>query len=100
MQVRQEEEAAIASVNGEIQHVVVEAIGTLPGTSCMISQETPKEPYCKGQGWPRLKTSQLEEFYNRHQSLTIIDGCLLFDDRVVMFNSSVFCASFTLVIQE
>ncbi|KFD52690.1 hypothetical protein M514_06537 [Trichuris suis] len=48
MQVRQEEEAAIASVNGEIQHVVVEAIGTLPGTSCMISQETPKEPYCKG----------------------------------------------------
>ncbi|KFD64357.1 hypothetical protein M514_23381 [Trichuris suis] len=91
--IRQEEEVVIASVDGEIKRVLADAVRTLPVTSCMIIQETAKDTLLQKiihflrEGWPKAKGSQQEQFYNRRQSLIIIDGCLHFADQVVVPNA-------------
>ncbi|KFD63863.1 hypothetical protein M514_12264 [Trichuris suis] len=89
-QSRGEEDVVIASVDGEIQRVLVDAVQSLPVTSRMIREETAKDPWlqkvirCLSRGWPKVRAPRLEPFYNRRQSLSITDGCLLFADRVVV----------------
>ncbi|KFD48954.1 hypothetical protein M513_10195 [Trichuris suis] len=57
------------------------ADGALPVTSGTIHQEIAKVPLLQKviqylrQGGPKLKTLQPEQSLNRHDSLTIIDGC-------------------------
>uniref|UniRef100_A0A5S6QAU4 RNA-directed DNA polymerase n=1 Tax=Trichuris muris TaxID=70415 RepID=A0A5S6QAU4_TRIMR len=89
-QTRQEEDVVIASVEGDIQRVLADAVQKLPVTCRTIYQEKAKDPLLKKvikylqQGWPKHKTPRLEQFYNRRESLAMIDGCLLFADRVVV----------------
>uniref|UniRef100_A0A5S6Q662 RNA-directed DNA polymerase n=1 Tax=Trichuris muris TaxID=70415 RepID=A0A5S6Q662_TRIMR len=91
-QLRQEEDIVIASVDGEIQRVLVDAVRNLPVTSRMIRDETARDPMlqkvlqCLSKGWPKVRAPLLQHFYNRRQSLSVVDGCLLFADRVVVPN--------------
>uniref|UniRef100_A0A5S6Q5F3 RNA-directed DNA polymerase n=1 Tax=Trichuris muris TaxID=70415 RepID=A0A5S6Q5F3_TRIMR len=58
----------------------------------MIRDETARDPMlqkvhqCLSKGWPKVRAPLLQHFYNRRQSLSVVDGCLLFADRVVVPN--------------
>ena len=82
--------AAIA-VDADVRRVFNDSVRALPVTARMVSDATVKDPLlqrvisCLQSHWPeKISSSRLQQFYQRRESLSILDGCLLFSDRVVV----------------
>lgn len=78
-------------MENEVSRILVDAIRALPVTADMIQEETNEDPllsdvikYLKTT-WPtEIVDELLKILYNRRESLCEKDGCLLFNDRVVI----------------
>uniref|UniRef100_A0A5S6QGC4 RNA-directed DNA polymerase n=1 Tax=Trichuris muris TaxID=70415 RepID=A0A5S6QGC4_TRIMR len=84
------EDAVIASVDADVQRVFIDAVSALPMTAETIRAETSKDPLLKEimsfmqRGWPQEKAGQIQQFFNRRDSLSVSGGCLLSGERVVI----------------
>lgn len=92
---RPEEDYLIASVKleSDVCQIVNEAINQLPVTSNMIRQATAKDKTLKtaikyvNTQWPNnqssIQNAYLKQLYSRRESLTCIQGCLIFGERII-----------------
>uniref|UniRef100_A0A5S6R024 RNA-directed DNA polymerase n=1 Tax=Trichuris muris TaxID=70415 RepID=A0A5S6R024_TRIMR len=84
------EDAVIASIDTDVQRVFIDAVRALPLTAEAIQAETSKDSLLQKimgflqRGWPEEKTGQILQFFNRRDSLSVLHGCLLSGDRVVI----------------
>ncbi|XP_053690842.1 uncharacterized protein K02A2.6-like [Sabethes cyaneus] len=89
-----EEDYIIACINLEqdVRSVVTDTINILPLSFRVVAQSTQADPllrqvyrYVKD-GWPVSKIVQagIKRFQARKESLTVVDGCILFADRLVI----------------
>ena len=86
-----DDDAVIAAISVEYdcQRTLTDCIRTIPVTRMEIKQETQDPMIQKVCGflrhsWPPNLTGDLQQFKRRSGSLSIIDGCLMFADRVVV----------------
>lgn len=89
-----DENCVIASIELErdVKSVAVSSISSLPITFMEIADATRKDPMLSKvqrfiqSGWPRDKVSEgdLSRFYARREALSVVDGCILFGERVVV----------------
>lgn len=83
--------SSIHVLENEVNRILVDAIRILPVTAEIIEKQTKEDPllvsvsnYLKS-SWPtQIDDDLLKIFYNRRESLCEIDGCLLFNERVVI----------------
>ncbi|XP_037036075.1 uncharacterized protein K02A2.6-like [Bradysia coprophila] len=83
--------SSVRIMEDSINRILVDAIRTLPVTAEMIAHETLNDEllisvsnFLKS-NWPtHLEDETLKVFYNRRESLCEMDGCLLFNERVVI----------------
>ncbi|XP_044755014.1 uncharacterized protein K02A2.6-like [Coccinella septempunctata] len=91
----QDEEYIISSIRieAEVLQILNIAIDALPVTHRMIQQETSKcrnlqtiIEYVQKDTWPRNVelNKELKSFYDRRDNLSVVDGCLMFAERVVV----------------
>lgn len=83
--------SAIRVFENEVNRILVDAIRVLPVTAEMIEKETREDPILSTvskflkTSWPtQIDNKMLKILFNRRDSLCEIDGCLLFNDRVVI----------------
>ena len=93
-----DEEYVIASVRMEadVNTVLSDSTSSLPVTSEMIATETSKDPVLQSvvfhinEGWPNhskaINDPVVQKFFIRRDSLLIVQGCIMFGDRVVVPN--------------
>ncbi|KIH52830.1 hypothetical protein ANCDUO_17061 [Ancylostoma duodenale] len=82
---------AAISVDADIQHVFINTIRALPVTADEIKEATTNDrllqlikTYIKGK-WPKsINNPEIQCFYNRRDSLSMLNGCLLLAERVVI----------------
>lgn len=86
--------ASIQLFEEEINTILVDAIRMLPVTFDMILNEIPNDPVISDvikflrTSWPTtINNEDLQIFYNRRDSLLEKNGCLLFNERVVIPSS-------------
>lgn len=89
----QDEDRVIAAiaVDADITHVFTSAVQALPATANEIKESTAKDrlvqlinTYIRG-SWPKIiRNPDLLSYYNRFDSLSTLNGCLLLADRVVI----------------
>ncbi|XP_058446711.1 uncharacterized protein K02A2.6-like [Malaya genurostris] len=91
--VRPEEDYVIASVSleNDLRSVTQDALTVLPLSFRIVQQSTQSDPITKAvyryllDGWPKTVTdAELKRFYARRESLTTVQGCILFGDRLVI----------------
>lgn len=83
--------SSVRVLENEVNRILVDAIRVLPVTAQIIENETKQDPllaavcnYLKS-SWPtKIDDDLLKIFYNRRDSLCETEGCLLFNDRVVI----------------
>uniref|UniRef100_A0A5S6R6A2 RNA-directed DNA polymerase n=1 Tax=Trichuris muris TaxID=70415 RepID=A0A5S6R6A2_TRIMR len=84
------EDAVIASVDADVRRVATDAIRALPVTAKQIKEETAKDELLKKifhflqNGWPHEISDKIKHFFNRRNSLSVVDGCLLSAERIVV----------------
>ncbi|XP_055524749.1 uncharacterized protein K02A2.6-like [Wyeomyia smithii] len=93
-----DEEYVIASVQMEadVNTVLSDSTSSLPVTSEMVATETSKDPVLQSvvfhinEGWPNhskaINDPVVQQFFIRRDSLLIVQGCIMFGDRVVVPN--------------
>ncbi|XP_062711752.1 uncharacterized protein K02A2.6-like [Aedes albopictus] len=93
---RVDEEYVIASIQMEadVQAVLSDSTSSLPVTSEMIAAESSKDSALKSvmhhinEGWPEhskeISDPAVQQFFTRRDSLQIVQGCIMFGDRVVV----------------
>ncbi|XP_058820892.1 uncharacterized protein K02A2.6-like [Topomyia yanbarensis] len=91
--VRPEEDYVIASVSleNDLRSVTQDTLTVLPLSFRIVQQSTQSDPITKAvyryliDGWPETVTdAELKRFYARRESLTTVQGCILFGDRLVI----------------
>ncbi|XP_058448854.1 uncharacterized protein K02A2.6-like [Malaya genurostris] len=91
--VRPEEDYVIASVSleNDLRSATQDALTVLPLSFRIVQQSTQFDPITKAvyryllDGWPKTVTdAELKRFYARRESLTTVQGCILFGDRLVI----------------
>ncbi|CAH8498480.1 unnamed protein product [Schistosoma intercalatum] len=82
---------ASTAVDPEIRSIVADAIRNTPVSSDEVREETFRDPTLQEvrkfhlEGWPsKIYSTDLQQFYQRRLSLSIIDDCLLFAERVII----------------
>ena len=82
---------AAISLETEVDRVLSDAVHSLPVTAEMIALHTNKDPVLQKvknylrQGWPMyVMDSDLQQYHRRRDSLSTVNSCLLFGDRVVV----------------
>ena len=81
---------AAISVEDDFKRALSECIRTIPVTRINIKQETQQDPMIPKvcgflkHSWPPNLTGDLQQFKRCSGSLSVIDGCLMFADRVVV----------------
>ena len=81
---------AAISIEDDCQRTLTDCIRTIPVTRMEIKQETQQDPMIQKvcgflrHSWPPNLTGDLQQFKRRSGSLSVIDGCLIFADRVVV----------------
>ena len=81
---------AATSVDDDFQRTLTDCIRTIPVTRMDIKQETQQDSMIQKvcgflqHPWPPNLTGDLQQFKRRSGSLSVIDGCLMFTDRVVV----------------
>lgn len=83
--------SSIRVLENEVNRILVDAIRVLPVTAEVIERVTKEDKlllavseYLKS-SWPaKIDDDLLKIFFNRRESLCEVDGCLLFNDRVVI----------------
>nr|CAH8861138.1 unnamed protein product [Trichobilharzia regenti] len=87
------EDAVIAgvSVDEDVCHVLMMAINTLPVSADMVQRETQRDLTLQSVqqylrcGWPsRIDCPDLKQFYQRRHSLSLVNDCIMFGERVVV----------------
>lgn len=92
--VRPDEDYVIASltIEDDVRSVLMASLNVLPLTFRAVEQGTQSDPllrqifrYVKNE-WPPTKSiePEMKRFYANHESLCIVDGCLLLADRLVI----------------
>ncbi|XP_055616575.1 uncharacterized protein K02A2.6-like [Toxorhynchites rutilus septentrionalis] len=91
-----DEEYVIASVQMEadVNAVLSDSTSSLPVTSEIIAAETSRDPVLQSvvfhinEGWPKyskeIDDPVVQQFFTRRDSLQIVQGCIMFGDRVVV----------------
>lgn len=88
-----DEDLVVATIetDTDVRHVFKESIRHLPVTASMIQKATRTDSLLSTiivflkKGWPmNTLHEQYKPFYIRKESLTVIDGCLMMSDRVVI----------------
>ncbi|XP_062542494.1 uncharacterized protein K02A2.6-like [Armigeres subalbatus] len=91
-----EEDYVIASIRHEedVSAVLENAVSSIPITAKMIAKATHRDPLLKQvaqflhSSWEiksgKQMNPEMAAFYNRRDSLTVIQGCILFGERVVI----------------
>ncbi|EYB85899.1 hypothetical protein Y032_0289g1517 [Ancylostoma ceylanicum] len=82
---------AAISVDADIQHVFINTVRALPVTADEIKEATTNDrllqlikTYIK-EKWPKsINNPEIQCFYNRRDSLSMLNGCLLLAERVVI----------------
>ncbi|XP_055623231.1 uncharacterized protein K02A2.6-like [Toxorhynchites rutilus septentrionalis] len=92
--IKPEEDYVIASLNLEedIRSVVTNTVKVLPLNFIVVAQSTQADPLLRQvhryvqNGWPQstLDGSELRRFQSRQESLSVVDGCILFAERLVI----------------
>ncbi|XP_062557959.1 uncharacterized protein K02A2.6-like [Armigeres subalbatus] len=93
--VRPNEDYVIASVilEDDIRSVASDTIKSLPLNFKIVQEATQSDPIIKkvyrylNEGWPDLKQvtdPEIKRFYDRQESLTTVQGCILFGERLVI----------------
>ncbi|CAH8624689.1 unnamed protein product [Dicrocoelium dendriticum] len=92
-QQQEHEDTIIASVEIEpdVKFLVNEALHGMPVTADAVRAETLRDPILKKvthfhrTSWPRsCSSAEMQQFYQRRHSLSIVDDCIMFSDRVVI----------------
>ena len=87
------EEVVIAQVSSEseILQLVSDSFRALPVTFNMVKNATLEDPILQQvmryhrDGWPKkIANSELQQFLRRKEALSVVNGCLLFSDRIVV----------------
>ena len=90
---QQPEDTVIAavSVENDVKFVLSDALRNLPVTAADVCKATKEDPTLAmvirflGTGWPKtLESDEVRQLYQRKDSLSIVNGCLMFADRVVI----------------
>ncbi|CAH8529728.1 unnamed protein product [Dicrocoelium dendriticum] len=90
---KENDDCVIASVKfeSEVQRILVDSVRELPVTSDTIRAETAQDDILLKvigfvqSSWPNVRNSnELQPFFNRRGSLSVVDSCLMFGDRVVV----------------
>ncbi|MFH4976831.1 hypothetical protein AB6A40_003540 [Gnathostoma spinigerum] len=86
-----EEDVVIASVDADVRRDLLDSVRHLPVTAEMIRDATKKDSLLQTvvrnmhNGWPETTPhNTLRQFLNRRGSLSMLDGCILLADRVVV----------------
>lgn len=92
-QKQEEEDFVIASIKfeAEINQILADAFDNLPVTHKMVRAETEKDPILQQimkfvkEGWPQsTEDDDLKPCINRQLDISIIEGCLMYGDRVII----------------
>ncbi|KAA3677466.1 uncharacterized protein DEA37_0014526 [Paragonimus westermani] len=86
------EDVVISSVevDADVKYVFRESIRNLPVTSTMIRRATQSDPvlqaitYYLRTGWPKELCAVYKPYFQRRDALTVVDGCLMLADRIVI----------------
>ena len=90
---QQEDDTVIAAISfeGDVQHELTDAIRGIPVTASEIRAATATDPTLRSvmnylkTAWPlRLPSGDLQQLQRRRESLTIVDGCLMSAERVIV----------------
>ncbi|XP_055923553.1 uncharacterized protein K02A2.6-like [Eupeodes corollae] len=88
-----EEDFIVAQIESEIKTILEDNIVHLPVTLNMVRKETSKDTTllkifnCIENGWPKSSKNlplDVIPFFNRHETITIVDNCLMTLDRVII----------------
>lgn len=87
-----EEDSVIASLEADVKSILVNTLETTPVNLVKLAKETKtdsllqKVEHYVRHGWPEntTYTGELARFHARKEGLSIVDGCLLFSERVVI----------------
>ncbi|XP_058822868.1 uncharacterized protein K02A2.6-like [Topomyia yanbarensis] len=92
--VKPEEDYVIASIilEEDVRSVAADTVNMLPLSFRVVAQSTQADPLLRKvfryiqDGWPSSKTvdPELKRFHSRQESLTVVDGCILFAERLVI----------------
>uniref|UniRef100_A0A1Q3EU21 RNA-directed DNA polymerase n=1 Tax=Culex tarsalis TaxID=7177 RepID=A0A1Q3EU21_CULTA len=92
--VRPEEDYVIASIRLEedIRSVAAESINALPLSFSAVAKSTQSDPLLRKlyryvlEGWPKAKVAdpEIRRYQIRADALTVVDGCILFAERLVI----------------
>uniref|UniRef100_A0AAG5D9A3 RNA-directed DNA polymerase n=1 Tax=Anopheles atroparvus TaxID=41427 RepID=A0AAG5D9A3_ANOAO len=91
-QAKPEEDTVIASIETDIKAMVISALHATPLHFADLIRETQKDPLLQKliryirEGWPNntTYTRDLSRFFARKDALSIVEGCILFGERVVI----------------
>ncbi|XP_055921606.1 uncharacterized protein K02A2.6-like [Eupeodes corollae] len=88
------EDFVIASIKIEqdVKQILADNLGNLPVTHQMVKFESAKDIILRqifhfvANGWPNeiKENGELKAFFNRRENISIIDGCIMFGQRVVV----------------
>lgn len=87
------EDTVIASISVEedVSSMLLNSTRILPVTAARIADHTLRDPILRQlatfirRGWPpRITSHELKQYYQRRQSLSIVNDCIMFADRVVI----------------
>lgn len=94
--IKPDEDFVVASIvlEQDLRSVVTESVNALPLSFRVVQQNTQSDPVLRKvhqyiqQGWPKSKAvitdRELQVFYNRRESLSTIQGCVTFAERLVI----------------
>ena len=82
---------ANVSIEPEVCRVLCDTLSQLPITAAEVSQETQRDAllqrviHLHRTGWPsKCQTGEILPYFHRRESLSVVNGCLLFSERVVI----------------
>ena len=82
---------AAVSIENDVNESLNESVRHIPVTTSDVQKATARDPilqkvtYYINHGWPkRLHEPDLQQFYRRRDSLSIVNQCLMFAERVVI----------------
>ncbi|XP_065082308.1 uncharacterized protein K02A2.6-like [Ochlerotatus camptorhynchus] len=94
--VKPEEDFVVASIitENDVRSIALDAVNALPLSFRAIQHATRSDPVLSKvyrfvqQGWPQLKTAisdhEIQLFFNRSDSLSTVQGCVMFAERLVI----------------
>ncbi|EYC13329.1 hypothetical protein Y032_0044g925 [Ancylostoma ceylanicum] len=86
-----QEDSVVASVEVDVKQVFADAVRRLPVTAETIRKHTEKsvmlrklKSFIDSGRWPKVVKGAWKHFHNRRESLSLVQGCVMLSDRVVV----------------